>query len=922
MSAPQPSLATRVLLWLANSICRHRAWFGWPHLLVAALALYATLVYPKLGFRMDRSSLVGGDKLYHRIFQEFRKEFPSEDDLVVVVESEQMEKNRQFVERLGTKLEAETNLFAHVFYKGDLKMMGHKALQFVPAPDLVQLQNTLKDFRPFLQKFTQATNLVTLFNLVNRLIPQAREEDNAENRSLVKALPALERILDQATDGLVRVGSPPSPGINALFAGGQQAEKELYITFGDGRIYLVTAQAAASNKRSEAVERLRQLVSETEVEVPGLNLGITGEPVLEYDEMLQSQKDTTVATVISLVLVALIFIYGYHETGRPLKATFCLLVGIAYTMGFTTLSVGHLNILTITFVPILVGIAIDFGVHLITRYEEELRRGRTQRAALEKAVVYTGMGVFTGALTTAGAFFAMAGTDFNGIKEMGIICGGGLLVSLVPMMTLLPVLLLRGRQNLLDQQLGPVLESKAAEEIDRRARIENFWLRRPTLVIVVIGALSVLALVPARKVSFDYNLLHMQSKGLPAVVFQDKLIKNSPRSVLFAAIVATNLTQATNLIATITNLPTVSLVDSMAPYLVQDAGPKLKLIREIKQLAAEIRFLPVDQRPVDVKELDSSLFGLLGWLGLVAKQVETAEPKIYQQVVSVRQSISALRQRLLLDDRVITSEKLAQFQQALFNDVRETFTALQQQDATGSMTAQDLPPTLRNRFIGVTGKYLLQVYPKHDVWDRRNQEEFVADLRRIDPFVTGTPVQLLEYTTLLKQSYEEAALYSLIAISILVFVHFRSISCVILSLVPVGLGFLWLVGLMGCLGFSFNPANIMTLPLVVGIGVTNGIHILNRFAEEQHPSILAKSTGKAVLVSGLTTIAGFGSLIAAKHQGIESLGYIMATGTATCMIIGLTFLPSLLNLMARRGWTIKKTQRDNAQSTLGREEPR
>jgi len=922
MSAPQPSLATRVLLWLANSICRHRAWFGWPHLLVAALALYATLVYPKLGFRMDRSSLVGGDKLYHRIFQEFRKEFPSEDDLVVVVESEQMEKNRQFVERLGTKLEAETNLFAHVFYKGDLKMMGHKALQFVPAPDLVQLQNTLKDFRPFLQKFTQATNLVTLFNLVNRLIPQAREEDNAENRSLVKALPALERILDQATDGLVRVGSPPSPGINALFAGGQQAEKELYITFGDGRIYLVTAQAAASNKRSEAVERLRQLVSETEVEVPGLNLGITGEPVLEYDEMLQSQKDTTVATVISLVLVALIFIYGYHETGRPLKATFCLLVGIAYTMGFTTLSVGHLNILTITFVPILVGIAIDFGVHLITRYEEELRRGRTQRAALEKAVVYTGMGVFTGALTTAGAFFAMAGTDFNGIKEMGIICGGGLLVSLVPMMTLLPVLLLRGRQNLLDQKLGPVLESKAAEEIDRRARIENFWLRRPTLVIVVIGALSVLALVPARKVSFDYNLLHMQSKGLPAVVFQDKLIKNSPRSVLFAAIVATNLTQATNLIATITNLPTVSLVDSMAPYLVQDAGPKLKLIREIKQLAAEIRFLPVDQRPVDVKELDSSLFGLLGWLGLVAKQVETAEPKIYQQVVSVRQSISALRQRLLLDDRVITSEKLAQFQQALFNDVRETFTALQQQDATGSMTAQDLPPTLRNRFIGVTGKYLLQVYPKHDVWDRRNQEEFVADLRRIDPFVTGTPVQLLEYTTLLKQSYEEAALYSLIAISILVFVHFRSISCVILSLVPVGLGFLWLVGLMGCLGFSFNPANIMTLPLVVGIGVTNGIHILNRFAEEQHPSILAKSTGKAVLVSGLTTIAGFGSLIAAKHQGIESLGYIMATGTATCMIIGLTFLPSLLNLMARRGWTIKKTQRDNAQSTLGREEPR
>src|SRR2546422_6017508 len=107
-----------------------------------------------------------------------------------------------------------------------------------------------------------------------------------------------------------------------------------------------------------------------------------------------------------------------------------------------------------------------------------------------------------------------------------------------------------------------------------------------------------------------------------------------------------------------------------------------------------------------------------------------------------------------------------------------------------------------------------------------------------------------------------------------------------------------MLGIMGLFNLPFNPANVMTLPLIIGIGVTNGIHILNRFAEEQHPSILAKSTGKAVLVSGLTTIAGFGSLIVAKHQGIESLGYVMATGTATCMLIGLTFLPALLNLLS------------------------
>ena len=149
-------------------------------------------------------------------------------------------------------------------------------------------------------------------------------------------------------------------------------------------------------------------------------------------------------------LCALIFIYGYQETGRPLKATFCLLIGLGYTLAFTTLTVGHLNILTITFMPMLIGLAIDFGVHLITRYEEELRLGRSEAEALRTAMVFTGQGIFTGALTTAVAFLAMALTHFKGIQEMGLICGGGMLICLVPMMTLLPVLLFRGRQNRID----------------------------------------------------------------------------------------------------------------------------------------------------------------------------------------------------------------------------------------------------------------------------------------------------------------------------------------------------------------------------------------------------------------------------------------------------------------------------------------
>jgi uncharacterized protein len=904
MATELKSPSGRFLFWLAHAIYNHRLWFFYPQLILFFASIFYTI--QNLQFHTSRNDLVGGEKEYHRIYLDFKKEFPVQDDLVVVVESESMEKNRQFVERLGAKLQAETNVFTSVFYKGDLKMMGPKALLFLPEKDLQELLETLQSFQPFLIQFTRATNLVSLFNLVNTQFRTATREENAQNRALVRALPALERIISQASDGLMRLGNPPSPGVNSLFEGGREAEQQIYITYGNGRIYLVTAQAKREDLNERAVERMRELISEAQLEVPGLNVGLTGEPVLEVDEMAQSQKDSTVASVVSLLLTALIFIYGYNETGRPIKAVLCLLVGLAYTMGFTTLTVGHLNILTITFVPILIGLAIDFAVHLITRYEEELRHGRTELYALEKAIVNTGMGIFTGAFTTAGAFFAMAAADFKGIQEMGIICGGGMLVCLVPMMTLLPVLLLRGKQNVLDHELAPALDKRETLESDRRARIENIWLQRPWIAIGVITAITAAAVIPIRKVYFDYNLLHMQSAGLPAVLFQDKLIQSSTRSVLFGAVVAQDLIEATNLVAVITNLPTVASVETMALYLTEDQSHKLELISKIKQVTRQINFFPVDPQPADVDELSRTLWSLHGYCTLAAADVKQSEPELYQHLQSLRKAISEIRRRMLMSDKIVAADKLGDFQRALFTDVHDTFRAIQNQDDAERLTAKDLPDAIRNRFIGVSGKVLIQVFPKQDIWERKPQEAFIEDLRSVYKRLTGTPVQLYEYTTLLKESFQQAAIYSAIAIAILVFIHFRKVSCVILSLIPVVVGAIWMLGIMGYYNIPFNPANIMTLPLIIGIGVTNGIHILNRFAEEEQPSILARSTGKAVLVSALTTIAGFGSLILAEHRGIRSLGYIMSTGVATCMIVGLTFLPAILNILSRRGWKIKK----------------
>src|SRR5437773_6070869 len=679
MNPTSDSLAVRVLRWLSNAVYRYPRLFFYPQLLLFIASLFVTAVKPKIQFDTSRDDLVGAEKQYHKNYLRYKKEFLAQDELVAVVESEDMEKNRQFVERLGDRLVQETNVFTDVLYNNDVTMLGKKALLFFPEKDLKELLQPLRDYRPFIQQFVQATNLNSLFRLVNQQFRTAKREENAENESLVKALPAMERIISQASDSLQRPGTPPSPGLTALFNAGKEAEQQIYITFAQGRIFIVTARPRGDELNDQAVRRLRELAAQTKAEVPGLNVGITGEPVLEFNEMAQSQHDTAVATIVSLVLVALIFIYGYSESGRPIKATICLIAGLAYTMAFATLAIGHLNILTITFLPMLIGLAIDFGVHLVTRYEEELRHGKTERQALEKAMVYTGQGIFTGCFTTAGAFLAMWFTDFKGIQEMGIISGGGLLICLVPMMTLLPVLLLRGRQNVLDHTVP-----QAAE---KRARLEKMWLERPLLVTGITVGLCLVSLVKAVLVPFDYNLLHMQSKDLPAVVFEQKLIDSAKQSVLYCAVIARSLPEALELEAKITNLTSVASVDSMARYLSEDQMRKLEVVAGIKKELAPIHFPEVDEQPVGVGELDQTLWFLEVYAAWAISDIQEGEAEsgkegnkeLIENLKSLRQAIVQFRKRMA-EDRQEAAIKIAAFQQALFKDIQETFEALKHQD--------------------------------------------------------------------------------------------------------------------------------------------------------------------------------------------------------------------------------------------------
>ena len=211
----------------------------------------------------------------------------------------------------------------------------------------------------------------------------------------------------------------------------------------------------------------------------------------------------------------------------------------------------------------------------------------------------------------------------------------------------------------------------------------------------------------------------------------------------------------------------------------------------------------------------------------------------------------------------------------------------------------DLPASLVDRFVGQNGKHLLKIYGRGDIWDIDSLEQFVSDVRTVDPRATGNPLQAYEASLEMKQSYEQAALYALLVIGVVLWIDFRDARYVLLATLPLALGLLQTFGLMGLLDIPLNPANLIALPLILGIGVDYGVHIVHDYLEQRGRYRISPATAIAVVVDSVTTIIGFGSLMIASHQGLQSLGRVLTLGVTCCTFTSLIMLPAMLTWITR-----------------------
>jgi uncharacterized protein len=929
---------------------------------LAVLALL--LAHQRLGFRTSRLDLLNPESGYNRLWIDYIDEFGDEDDAVIVVEGRGREQIVPVLEELSHLLSRQQRLFHAVLHQVDLSTIRAKGLHYLSTEQLATIEGFLDRAGPVLTgDWSQLQIGVMLERLCDRLEQELSAAAPGADHALVEyeLVPLAQGLLGT----LARRGDYQSPWPEMPHAVVTLSESDSnYLLTSEGRLGFVLLRLADDGQLARyttAIVELRRLIQQVSVRHPDVRIGLTGLPVMENDEMHASQSSMLKASVISLVGVACLFMAGFGGVRHPLLTVAALLLALAWSFGYITLAVGHLNILSVAFSVILIGLGIDFGVHYTARYLSLRSTIRRSEAALVETARSVGPGTVTGGVTTAIAFFTAGLTQFTGIAELGVIAGGGILLCIVAALVVLPAMIQLADRN-----------TRAAGRDERPARQRSFgsgasrvdlaaaggaaspipavhgegmrtcaakldsgrgdaspgasglpsvpeplpidaWLaplwKRPWLLLAASLLVSMAAAAGCWRLWYDHNLLNLQPEGLESVELERKLLAESDQSVWFALSLSDSRDELLARKERFLQLASVQRTEEIVSLLPPDHEHRQPVIARIHE-----RLAALPERPplIAVDRLEE-----LGGVLARASQLAGEANRTGAAVRLLEQIRDALR-------RLPPSEcfaRLSDFQQGMAGDLLTRLYTLRGVSNPEPPNLADLPQSLVTRFVGHGGRHLLKIYGRGNIWDMQGLERFVFDVKSVDPAATGQPLQTYYASRQMQQSYVHAALYALLAVSIVLLLDFGRLRWCLLSMVPMAVGMAIMLGLMGWLDIPLNPANMIVLPLILGIGLDDGVHVVHDFRRQRAAAGAARrtravpgraddassaaayrpswSTLMAVLITSLTTMVGFGSLMICEHRGLESLGRTLVIGVSCCLFTSLVMLPALLHLISR-----------------------
>ena len=800
-------------------------------------------------------------------YRDAEKNFSSLDSIVVGVEGEEAD-IKSFIDGTAPVLSEKPGV-KEVVYHTNRDFFKKNGLLLMDYQDLENMReiltaSSLKDFIAGVNSSFETTYLNT----------SGEDKIEKDEIELLSNLNYLEIIVNG-----IKVGTVSVQDVENFFVG------ENYFMSTDKNMGIYTIDTTFGMEEPEKVVEFVNTTEEylkDQAKKYGVNVSLSGSQILLRDEMVVSQRDMEFSSVLSITLIFFIFMTSFRGIRYSFLAVIPLIVGIIWTLGLTYLIIGSLNIMTAMMGAILVGLGIDYSIHIISVYKEERLEGNDVDAAIVNVFKKTMSGVVAAALTTAVGFLMYAFTDFPGFREFGIVLGMGIIsVVLGSIFVLPPMLLTFSKKSYLNESIK--------RKKSKLEKLEKLLVRKKYLTFFAVVALTILIGVKIPNVEFEKDMMKIEAKGLESVALNRKLIDKFNFSSDNSIIVSDTVQESQELYKKADKLKTMGAIESLGYYIPPDSD-QLEKLQYLKDVKGEIVWVPdsklyLSELADEISRLEDNLVELadLAYIG--------GEEKLLNKCDSLVENLDLSGFSENIGDY---SENIQKAQKILITGLKNFISEV---NSEKKISLDDLPDNLKRRFVGKNSKYMNIFFPKDDLWYSEFQGAHIKEIDTLSQSVTGSAKIFLRVMDVVKIEGKKVLMLSFMAIYIILIVDLRSLKYATLSILPMVMTVVSMLGIMGWTGFKLDVVNIIAVPLIVGIGIDDGVHIIHRYRIEKNLFKTIRSTGKAITLTTLTTMAAFGTLMLSKYRGFVHFSMLITTGVGLAYLMTLFLLFSTLAIV-------------------------
>ncbi len=861
--------AVQVLTWWVLAVSRRPALTL--ALLIPATIAAAVYVATHIAVNSDMSDMIGEDVPYKETFDQFNRQFPLQDNVIlVVIDGASPEYAQTAATELFRSISADKAAVEYTFWPAGDMFFRQNGLLYLETDELADIADQLAEAQPLLGQLAADPNLRGLATLVSGAL-DAIARGQAEAEGIARLLEPVSQSIEARL-----AGTPAAMSWRGLMAAGDRPNRarELLLVKPVQDFHALEPVAAA-------LTRIRTAMADLPAPIAAqVKIRLTGEAMLAYEEIGSATKGIGAAAALSLVLLAFILVWGLRSVWLATTGFLTIVVGLIWTAFFATAVFEDLNLISVAFAVLFVGLAEDFVIHFGLRVREGIDSGAQHVKALGDSAEGAGSALLFLALATATGFLAFVPTEYVGLAELGMIASMGMVIALVVTLTLMPALL----------SLRP-LPRRPRRILNAAVTAESGLRHHAGLIVVLAGVAAVLAALPLGRLQFDPDTFNLKDPGTESVTTLLELVSEGDVAAYPIDFAVKGEPAARELAAKVAADPSVAKVTTIETYVPGDQEEKLATIGDmalflepILRTAAAPPPAPADMR----------------------REIQTTSEKIRLAVTGGAFGDNAPIFSRFAEDltklSALSDEDLRLADADIFRFFPLFLEQLDRAMQAEPISLDTLPPLVRRNWVTRDGFYRVEAVAKEDRGiGTVDVPAFVDRMQAIDPAATGPAIANVGAGRAVTDAMLKATIYAILAIAVLLLVVLRDVVDTALTILPLILSGLLTASTAAVLGIPMNFANIITLPLILGIGLAGCSHLLLRAREEgPNARLWETSTPLATVIAAASTVTSFGSLTLSAHRGTQSMGILLAIAIFWSLVATLLVLPALLELHRRQ----------------------